>query len=479
MKTAAAYIRVSDERQDEFSPDSQLKLIREYCQKNDIELPDELIFYDDGISAKSTKKRKQFNDMIALAKLKDKPFQMILVWKFSRFARNQEESIVYKSLLRKNGVEVVSISEPLSDNPFGGLIERIIEWMDEYYLIRLSDEVRRGMTERATRGLPNVAPPFGYRMVDGNYEIEEQEAAIVRTIFEMFVDGTGTRKISTYLQSLGIKNKYGNPLDNRGVEYILYNPCYMGYLRWNPHGKSASKRHYNNPDDILQKGSHAPIVSEEIFKRAQQLLAERKKSRQKYMREDFQVSEFALKGLVRCDTCGSTLVLNKQNNGLQCHKYSRGTCSVSHFINLPALNQMVIDALKEAVVKLSFNIATGDQKTSASVPMDFDALIHAEQLKLERAKQAYQAGVDSLNEYKAAKNKIEHQIKKLQEQKAKNTAGQNRTDLKKFAQTVTNVIEILENKESSEELKNKALKSVLQKIVFYKPERRIELFFYQ
>ena len=167
MKTAAAYIRVSDERQDEFSPDSQLKLIREYCKKNDIELPDELIFYDDGISAKSTKKRKQFNDMIALAKLKEKPFEMILVWKFSRFARNQEESIVYKSLLRKNGVEVVSISEPLSDNPFGGLIERIIEWMDEYYLIRLSDEVRRGMTERATRGLPNVAPPYGYRMKDG------------------------------------------------------------------------------------------------------------------------------------------------------------------------------------------------------------------------------------------------------------------------------------------------------------------------
>ena len=96
MKTAAAYIRVSDERQDEFSPDSQLKLIREYCKKNEIDLPDELVFYDDGISAKSTKNRTQFNNMIALAKQKEKPFQMILVWKFSRFARNQEESIVYK-----------------------------------------------------------------------------------------------------------------------------------------------------------------------------------------------------------------------------------------------------------------------------------------------------------------------------------------------------------------------------------------------
>ena len=197
------------------------------------------------------------------------------------------------------------------------------------------------------------------------------------------------------------------------------------------------------------------------------------------MREEFQVSQFALKGLVRCDTCGSTLVLNKQNNGLQCHKYARGTCSVSHFINLPSLNQMVIDALKEAVVNLSFNITLSEQQTSATVPLDFESLIHAEQLKLERAKQAYQAGVDSLNEYKAAKNNIERQIQNLKDQKAKSASKQNKTDLKKFAHTVTNVIEIMENKESSEELKNKAFKSVLQKIIFYKPERRIELFFYK
>lgn len=67
--------------------------------------------------------------MVGLAKSKEHPFDVILVWKFSRFARNQEESIVYKSLLKKNHVEVVSVSEPLIDGPFGTLIERIIEWM--------------------------------------------------------------------------------------------------------------------------------------------------------------------------------------------------------------------------------------------------------------------------------------------------------------------------------------------------------------
>ena len=82
MKTAAAYIRVSDERQDEYSPDSQLKLINEYAKKNGYYVPQEYIFYDDGISAKTAKKRPEFNRMIAFAKEKNSPFDAILVWKF-------------------------------------------------------------------------------------------------------------------------------------------------------------------------------------------------------------------------------------------------------------------------------------------------------------------------------------------------------------------------------------------------------------
>ena len=97
--------------------------------------------------------------MIALAKSDKHPVDCIIVWKFSRFARNQEESIVYKSLLKKkHNVDVLSVSEPLVDGPFGSLIERIIEWMDEYYSVRLSGEVTRGMTEKAkTRRLSGAS----------------------------------------------------------------------------------------------------------------------------------------------------------------------------------------------------------------------------------------------------------------------------------------------------------------------------------
>ena len=481
MKKAAAYIRVSDERQDEFSPDSQLKLIRDYCKRNEIELPEELIFYDDGISAKSTAKREQFNNMIALAKQKEKLFDVILVWKFSRFARNQEESIVYKSLLRKNGIDVVSVSEPIQDNPFGGLIERIIEWMDEYYLIRLSDEVRRGMTERATRGKPNCAPPYGYNMKDGEYVVNEEEADVVRRIFDMFLNGISVRQISDHLLKLGVHNHYGNPIDNRGIEYIINNPCYIGYVRWNPNGRSASKRNYNNPEDILKKSTHTPIISETTFNEAQTLMEARRRRGVKYAREGDSVNMYALKGLVRCDSCGSTLVYNPRHNGLQCHKYARGTCPVSHYVSLSILNEMVIDALRESAKSLSFDIDTapkiGRSNTSDEL-VDYPKLIAAERLKLDRAKQAYQEGVDSLSEYKASKVKIEAAIEKLKKEQQKQNEKRTDVDLREFARAVEAAADLLESPDAPEELKNQALKSIIKEIVFFKPEKRIEIHYY-
>ena len=149
LRSGAAYIRVSTDKQEELSPDAQRRLIIDYAKKNGILLSDKDIFVENGISGKKADKRPMFQQMIALAKSKEHPYDVILVWKFSRFARNQDESILYKSLLRKKNIDVVSISEPIIDGPFGSLIERIIEWMDEYYSINLSSEVRRGMTEKA------------------------------------------------------------------------------------------------------------------------------------------------------------------------------------------------------------------------------------------------------------------------------------------------------------------------------------------
>ena len=110
MKIAAGYIRVSTDKQEELSPDAQKRLLIDYAKKHNISLLAENIYIDNGISGKKADKRPEFMKMIGMAKSKEHPFDVILVWKFSRFARNQEESIVYKSLLKKNNVEVVSHS---------------------------------------------------------------------------------------------------------------------------------------------------------------------------------------------------------------------------------------------------------------------------------------------------------------------------------------------------------------------------------
>ena len=128
MKTAAVYIRVSTDEQAEYSPDSQLAEAKAYAARNGMIISPDHVYTDVGISGRKANKRPAFMRMVAEAKGKPSPFDVILVWKFSRFARNQEESILYKNLLKKEcNVEVVSISEEVGDSVFGSLIERIIE----------------------------------------------------------------------------------------------------------------------------------------------------------------------------------------------------------------------------------------------------------------------------------------------------------------------------------------------------------------
>ena len=235
MKTGALYIRVSTHEQDELSPDAQTRLCLNYAKENEIYIPDKHIFIE-SVSGRKVKNRQEFQKMIALAKSPAHPLDVILVWKFSRFARNQEESIVYKSMLKKEKVDVISISEPLIAGPFGTLIERIIEWMDEYYSIRLSDEVLRGMTEKAFRNGYQISPPLGYSAVgNGNpFVINEKEYEAVSFIFEQFdMYERDYHSIAYALNKMGYHSKRGAAFNSRTVKRILLNPFYYGLVVWN------------------------------------------------------------------------------------------------------------------------------------------------------------------------------------------------------------------------------------------------------
>ncbi len=156
------YVRVSSDKQDtDLSISAQLRSLREFAAKHGYRIVFEYV--DEAESGKSIH-RPSFKAMISAARQKVPPFEAVLVWKLSRFARNREDSIIYKSLLRKHGIQVISINEPLEDSPSGRLLEGIIEVIDEFYSANLSQDVVRGMRENASRGFfPGGTVPYGFR----------------------------------------------------------------------------------------------------------------------------------------------------------------------------------------------------------------------------------------------------------------------------------------------------------------------------
>lgn len=484
LNIGAAYVRVSDERQDEYSPDSQLKKIREYAEKEGYIIPDEYVFYDDGISGKSVRLRASFNRMVALAKEKDHPFDRIYVWKFSRFCRNQEESILYKNLLQKSGVSVKSVSEPLPEGHFSSLIERIIEWMDEFYLINLSGEVTRGMTERISRGEPVVPAPFGYKSAEKTYLPDEESgsAQIVREIFERYAKGEGQREIAIYLGQRGVRTKRGNMPENRWVEYILWNPCYIGKQRWSPDGgRAVCNRDFNSERIQLWDGNWQPLISQELWDKVHKRLDEQKKAYPKYAKRQQAIS-YMLKGLVRCSACDGPLAMASQVSGknktrtLQCCNYSRGSCHTSHSITVPRIEATFIQGLKQAVGDKQFTIVPKTPKPSQSAQVDYDKLIAIEERRLARAKEAYLAEIDTIEQYAQNKKEITERIDDLMARKEKETFKE--IDVDAFSKKVAGVVEFIERDDVSETAKNEALHTIIEKVVFEKAKGNLAIYFH-
>jgi DNA invertase Pin-like site-specific DNA recombinase len=483
LRIGAAYIRVSDERQDEFSPISQLKKIREYAAKEGYQIPDEYVYYDDGISGRSTRGRDNFKRMINDAVSKEHPFENLYVWKFSRFSRSMEDSIMFKSLLEKKGVRVVSVSEPITNDIYGKLMERLLEWDAQFYSERLSEEVKRGMTEKASRGEPTCPPPFGYVMRDGCYYPDEDsgKADVVREIFRRYADGEGMREIAVTIGARGVRTRYGNMPDNRWIEYVLNNPCYIGCIRWSRDGvRAVSKRDYRNDNIMTVQGSHEPLVSRELWDSVKARLEEQARLYPAHARRE-QPVDYMLKGLVRCSACGATLAMSYappkiKNRSMQCCNYNRGSCHVSHSIVIRKLEAAVIDGIRQAVGSQSFAMLPRKPQQTERKGVDYDKLIALEERRLERAKDAYLAGVDTIEQYAAAKEEITSKIAELTTMRERDNAPQS-LDVASYAEKVAGVLEIITDEGIAPETKNEALRTVVEKIVYNKPEERVEIYF--
>lgn len=479
------YIRVSTDDQLELSPDAQKRLLLEYARKNNIFIKKEHIFMENGISGRKADKRPEFQKMIALAKSKEHPFDVILVWKFSRFARNQEESIVYKSLLKRNNVDVVSISEPLPDGMIGSLVERIFEWMDEYYSINLSTEVKRGMTENALHGNYQGSMPLGYKHV-GYKEtpiVDEEQSLIVKRVFSMFINGSTFTQIARWLNENNCRTIRGGAFENRTVRYLLQNPFYIGKVRWNYYDRSNSCYH-DSKDVIIADGRHEPIIDMDTWNQTQERLSKVIHERKP---RDVSTCKHWLSGILICSSCGASLAnstIKGKVSYFQCHKFTKGACKDSHYVNARDAEQSVITGL-EAVLEnrniYHLNIIKSSQPDDEIVLLN--KAVSKLDGKLAKIKDAYIDGIDTLEEYKDNKQRIlqerDQLTAKIQELSEASPAALSEADrIEKLLDNIRISLEILKNKNATYIEKGNAIRNIVEKIVYDKADNSYAFYYY-
>lgn len=478
LKNACAYIRVSTDKQEELSPDAQKRLIIDYCKKNGYTITNENIFFENGISGKKADKRPEFKRMIALAKSKEHPFDVILVWKFSRFARNQEESIVYKSMLKKANVDVVSVSEPVIDGPFGSLIERIIEWMDEYYSIRLSGEVIRGMTEKALRGGYNAQPPLGYRKNSdtGIPEIYEPEAVIVRNIFSYISQGLSLIDTARSINNMGFHTRRGGMFEQRTIRYIIENPFYYGYVRWNRQNPSEHTIK-DKSEWIIAPGTHPVLINKESWDFANEQLI---KISRPYKERGTSGIKHWLSGIVKCSSCGSSLVSNSlwkgHSTSFQCSGYNKCKCKVSHYIKTERLEAGIYEGFLKV---LSSKNVTYEKVSEHSYEekVDTAALLKNIEDKERRIKQAYRDGIDTLEEYKDNKAILQKEREKVMEIISRQQPAVQDEDDETMLRQIKNAYEIIKNVDLDKLTRANAIRSVVSKAVYDNEKDTLDIYF--
>ena len=351
---AALYARVSSDRQDvDLSVAAQLRALRDYAERNGYLVVRE---YIDEAESGRVADRPQFRKMLDEASQSDAPFQEILVWKFSRFTRKREHAVAFKSMLRRRGIRVTSITEHADDTPTGKLMEAIIESVDEFYSENLAQEVTRGMREAASRGFfLSSKAPYGYRRIkvqDGakerpTLEVDQDTAPIVKEIFEKSLRGVGLKEIAAELNERGITNK-GKRWGRTGLHYVLTNEAYTGTAIW---GRTTTGD--KQPDPVRAEGAWEALVSREVFDEVQKGLQERAPKKQRPARVG---SKYLLSGLLRCGVCGKPYT----GQGAKSGKFSyyvcgtllregSGSCTAA-YLNAERVESCVVDTIRGRIL---------------------------------------------------------------------------------------------------------------------------------
>ena len=282
---AVIYARYSSDNQREESIEGQIRECTAFAEKNGITILRHYI--DRAVSAK-TDNRPEFQNMI-----KDsgkRLFDMVIVWKLDRFARNRYDSARYKAGLKKNGVKVVSATEIISEGAEGIILESVLEGYAEYYSADLSEKVIRGMTDNALKCKFNGGTkPVGYVIdEEQHFQLDPLTSPFVLETFKRYDEGATMTEIRDWLNDQGVKNTRGQPMSYNSVEHLLKNRRYIGEFRYR--------------ETVVPNGIPA-IVPQDLFDRVQERLAKNKKAPARHKAEE----DYLLTTKLFCGYCGAYL----------------------------------------------------------------------------------------------------------------------------------------------------------------------------
>ena len=364
METAVIYARFSSHRQTEQSIEGQLHVCYEYAQRKGIRIVGEYI--DRALTGRSDD-RPDFQRMISDSR--KKAFDYVLVYKLDRFARNRYDSAIYKHKLKQNGVKVLSAMENIGDNPESIILEAVLEASAEYYSVDLSQKIKRGRRESASKGkYIGGSLPIGYYSENGKILIDEKTAPLIQEIFRRYAAGESKKEIIDDLNARGYRNSNGKPYGPTAFQRALRCEKYIGIL--------------DQCDTRLENGCPA-LIDRETFEKVQQRLDQN----QQQPAHNKAKIRYLLSGKVYCGLCGESMIgVSGRSKTGDMHYYY--TCTGRRRLKICKKNHEKKDFLEWYVVEQTVQYVLSPeriQKIAAAVANEYQKDFGGDKLKdLER-----------------------------------------------------------------------------------------------
>ncbi len=346
------YIRVSTEEQEKgFSLEFQEQTIRDYCEKHNLDLVK--IFKDTSSGAQFD--RPELQELLSSLDRVDK----VIVWKMDRLSRSVKDTIRIMEIFEEKGKELISISEPFLSVTGDGKTKLMIHLFSsfaQYERDLIRERMMTGKIEKARRGLvPAGRSAYGYRYKNGTFEIIEEEAKIVKLIFEKYIELKTLGQVVRYLNQNGFRNQSGKPWKLSSVKSIITNPIYTGLYTYNKTKQERKKKLRPESEWIRIYNPDWKIIDDATFQKAQEIYKLNQKKHQKSSNRlgTGKISLFG--GLIECGVCGYSMTIKYSSTYgrrtfYQCKSYAEDRIGCGNDV-------VYEDFLEEGVIKLVEQLA--------------------------------------------------------------------------------------------------------------------------